>query len=687
MSFTERFLNAQATFLAALASGTSALAQFDIEWEILRGDFEQALDQSLLDADEVNTAYAVSSRVAILSDTMLELEKTSRDRTDELFSDMEATLATLTLEDVDSQDLITSRRNTVPYISEPYVWLTNNLHDPYPSTSLKRTWARNANVTIRIMNDWFKSLRKEIGWVALTQIHFNGSRSSAVKAAGAVFLDNGNDTAVPFEVQTELFAVQARLKNLYLEERGLAIGPLSPNSNNRPRSASTSSSASRSYSPSTQFGTSSDGSTVASSTSFRGSGLPSLVFDQSDSEEDERLPEFFAPDFLDDASIHIAGLAKDDEFSERRLKRTRHSYFDLSDEDSLPSWPVDPFAQLVDSQSFVSNDLLTRPDFWPTTATEDERLASWTEMFTLSDPVPRDFPTVELFSASPVLAPSGSRKRRHEDEDLEVQASASKKTRVMRDLPRPNAQKQQTATPAEPVVVANTSTFPVEQPIVINWEQFAQDFDKAQSQSDDGAFSLTGSAGGDDNVFDFSAIEPTASTDKAPVAIVDVPLSTVENLSWDKLFPTVAAAPEASTVKPISPVEDKTFEELLADLTNADALTDPLSSNNSEKTTVSSELPPELAFVFGTESTSDSSESEPSTSLTLSLGQTVEPKVSSASSTVDQIWGPPMSTPAITSPCFLELIDRFSSGDTSSFDCPPSPLTVISGSSGRARNA
>lgn len=187
-------------------------------------------------------------------------------------------------------------------------------------------------MSARAMDDWFKVIRKEIGWVALTKTHFHGSRSSAVAAASAVFLDNSDEADVPFEVQTELFAIKARLENQYLKERGLAAGLSTHKSNKRPRSLSTSSSAtdmSRSLTPSAQPDSSSDNSSTASSSpSTRGSlRLPSLVLDQSDSEEDEQLPDFFTPGLLDNAAIRITDISKADDASERRLKRRRYVCF------------------------------------------------------------------------------------------------------------------------------------------------------------------------------------------------------------------------------------------------------------------------------------------------------------------------------------------------------------------------
>lgn len=329
MSFKERFLKAEASFLDAMASNPSAMATFDTEWQTLGAQFEDAMALSLIHPDDAEVAFAVSSRIAIHSNTLLELEQRSQTMTTEWLAEIDSALSQLTLKDVSS--IPRPSRHLTQYVAEAFSWLLNNLHDPYPPSSLKRMWARKADLTTRGMDDWFKSIRKEIGWVALTKEHFNGSRSLTINAATSVLLDNGGNAEVSFEVQAELLAIKARLEGLFPEERGEEAIPSMGKSNKRARSISILSTTTntpatpRSYSPSVLLNSPFDDTLAASSSpSSRGSSRPpSLVADQSDSDEDEKLPELPLPDFRHVSSIHTAGLAQDDAVSERRLKRTR----------------------------------------------------------------------------------------------------------------------------------------------------------------------------------------------------------------------------------------------------------------------------------------------------------------------------------------------------------------------------
>jgi hypothetical protein len=314
MPLKERFLNAETAFLSALIAGKSAIVQFDAEWETLCADFELAMDQSTLDSIDTETAYAVSSRIAIIADSLSELEETSQRITADLLAELDHALSSVTLEDV-SPALPTKHRAI--YHAEPFSWLLENAHDPYPATSLKKTWARQAKVTPRVMDDWFKSIRKEIGWVSLTKLHFRGQRSAAVASATAFLLNSGTETDMPFEVQTELLAIRERLNNLFLEERSLAPMPVRMSTN-------VSLAPSPLPLPSQRANELVDVSTTAPliPPPRAHSRSPSLVFDSSDSEDDEKLPELSLGPSVGVTSGTV-GFQKDNRYQEQRFEQLR----------------------------------------------------------------------------------------------------------------------------------------------------------------------------------------------------------------------------------------------------------------------------------------------------------------------------------------------------------------------------
>ncbi|KAI0687918.1 hypothetical protein BC835DRAFT_1419573 [Cytidiella melzeri] len=669
MTFKERVFLAEANFLAALTSGTSALAQFDAEWEILGGEFERALDQSTIDPSEVELAYAVSSKIAILSENLLKMEEVSTSITATLLNEIDVALSDLSLQDLSLQDVqetptgrvqpsptAAPHRHTGPYISEAISWLLEHPHDPYPPSSLKRTWARQAQITPRVMDDWFKSIRKEIGWVALTKTHFKGSRSMAVAAAGAVLLDNdsGAEATVPFEVQAELLAVKAKLQNLYLEERGLpSVPPTHESSHTGSRSVSVESSASASSdltpSPSSSSDRSlysSDSLTTAPSTpsSQSSSHLPSLVFDaSSDNEDDEQLLDPFQ-DLQDNATALVAGLAKDNNDSQRRLQPDCHSYFDLSFEDSPESRLQDPLAQFIDTQLFPPFDSLSQSDFW-TTATED------VVEVTTDALAPSPLETVPTVEAVPTVQSASvpSRKRRLSDADVPATA---KKSRTIRNLPKPGARRPQAV--SAPVPVAH---LPIDSVNALDFDQFFKELEKGTISLPPfvGDASSVGPSGPVDfNVFDFAALEPPASASIAPVCTVDAPLPTAGEWSWDTI---IAAASSQASTDAVQFV-DKELETLLASFTDSAASAG--SEDSAEGSTATSD------------STSDSAAgtSEPSTSATQNEAQTVSPEMLSMP---NDLLFPMPSTSFPTSPSFQDLLSDFTNiGGVDDLGCIPS---------------
>lgn len=69
-----------------------------------------------------------------------------------------------------------------PYIKSCYVWLLNNLHNPYPSKALRARIADETNYDARDIDAWFVDARRRIGWNRVRRAHFE-TRADMVKAA------------------------------------------------------------------------------------------------------------------------------------------------------------------------------------------------------------------------------------------------------------------------------------------------------------------------------------------------------------------------------------------------------------------------------------------------------------------------------------------------------------------------
>ncbi|KAJ3909437.1 HD1 homeodomain mating-type protein Le.a1-3 [Lentinula edodes] len=70
--------------------------------------------------------------------------------------------------------------NLPSYIPPSYTWLLSNLHNPYPSTTIRDTIASTTNTPRRLIDAWFVDVRRRIGWTNLIE------GRSGLKGGGAL---------------------------------------------------------------------------------------------------------------------------------------------------------------------------------------------------------------------------------------------------------------------------------------------------------------------------------------------------------------------------------------------------------------------------------------------------------------------------------------------------------------------
>ncbi|GJE85825.1 hypothetical protein PsYK624_019040 [Phanerochaete sordida] len=280
----QRLLAAEEKFLSALTSGgDAALLEFESEWETVCLDFEKA--QAALDTHDPlqELARSVFYRVALLGDSLVQLQEEQAAETDALVSEIDVLLSRLTIDDV-AEDVTPppspsvhrshrnraststcSRRTTTsssppPMLPQAYDWLLDHPWNPYPPSYLKASIASQTGASLRSVDDWFKAIRRCTGWGRLVQRHFKGHRSLAV--AGAERMFSHNDTTIHSEVAADFLAVRSKLASLYSHKRHFTSlstrRRLTPDSSDLPDSQ----------------------------TSSPSSRPPSLVYASSDSEDD-----------------------------------------------------------------------------------------------------------------------------------------------------------------------------------------------------------------------------------------------------------------------------------------------------------------------------------------------------------------------------------------------------------------
>lgn len=486
-SIQHRLLDAQNEFLAALNAGDDALNAFSEKWSCLREDVEQAVGRSALDQDVLSLAHSVSSRIAVLSESVAQLDQDANRITSSLLEDVEDIFAQMTLDDtiprtfdrptpIRTHKLERSVRASLPqYLPAAYEWLFLHLHDPYPSAILKRQLAKECHVSLRCIDDWFKSIRRRMGWVSLCKTHFKGSRSLAIVAAKRTFLEESVGADLPFEVVADFLAMKSRLQNLYIAEQGSNAHTSLPHQTRRKRQRSSSSLSVDSpivISPSSPSYAFEDDIQLVGDLQDRSPGRPpSLVFSSSDSDEDDAGSDFVSQTPPDDKII----WSDDSTSSWDVVDKVQDNTPRYVPTEHCISWPDFFF---LSSIFFARLQKAHEPGMSPTPGCSLERclplpvsgLDWWSSQMEANHPVV----SPETLPPAPSCIPPKCRKRRRSDADGYPLPKRSRNGPAMRA--------------SRPQAVSNP--FPVKQNVaqdlpVVGYENFFKDIDSILSMAPD----------------------------------------------------------------------------------------------------------------------------------------------------------------------------------------------------------
>nr|AEN14456.1 HD1 homeodomain mating-type protein Le.a1-2 [Lentinula edodes] len=171
----------------------SDINTFKADWTNIDKDFVNNCDAGTLDSDTSLRAVGVSDFMQLLCDAFIDLEVKVEGRAAELHEDLiaEATEDDHTYPRSPSPSRATrspspSSSSQLPsgnlpsYIPPSYTWLLSNLHNPYPSTTIRDTIASTTNTPRRLIDAWFVDVRRRIGWTNLIE------GRSGLKGGGAL---------------------------------------------------------------------------------------------------------------------------------------------------------------------------------------------------------------------------------------------------------------------------------------------------------------------------------------------------------------------------------------------------------------------------------------------------------------------------------------------------------------------
>ncbi|KAH8099336.1 hypothetical protein BXZ70DRAFT_1009150 [Cristinia sonorae] len=286
----KRLLDAPSILLSSFASASS-FESFSSEWRSLYHDVAEVVHHSALNDADVALIQSTANLVSVLGHTFLDIEKETESLTSKFVVDLEAKFVHLSIEDYatpshDQAPHFTTRQKRIPsrtfptYNGPAYSWILEHIHDPYPSLEVKRRLSRKSGVATYIVGDWFKDVRRRIGWVSLCKTHFQGSRALAVEAASRFFTKSDAAFSLAPHIAASFQDMQARLKALFAPDEGNDDDNLSFSQELPTHSPIATVSGLHMWQRSPSIGPSSPSST------------PSLVFTSGD-ESDDSIPEIF----------------------------------------------------------------------------------------------------------------------------------------------------------------------------------------------------------------------------------------------------------------------------------------------------------------------------------------------------------------------------------------------------------
>nr|AWT37973.1 A7 homeodomain transcription factor 1 [Lentinula edodes] len=175
----------------------SDVKSFASDWDRISKDIVDGHQANDVDYETSLQAVSVSQCMQLLCDTFISLKV----KADECATEFRNDLLVTPLEKEINLSSITSRSpspsrttrspspssssqlpngNLPSYIPPSYTWLLSNLHNPYPSTTIRDTIASTTNTPRRLIDAWFVDVRRRIGWTNLIE------GRSGLKGGGAL---------------------------------------------------------------------------------------------------------------------------------------------------------------------------------------------------------------------------------------------------------------------------------------------------------------------------------------------------------------------------------------------------------------------------------------------------------------------------------------------------------------------
>jgi len=178
------------------AHKNSSLPEFASQWQELCSGLATSRSSGSLNEDTGRLAYGVAKGMELMCQLFLDL-KVSAD-------EAERRIVEATAPHNNDLSLPPTR-----YVKQAHDWLLDNLHNPYPSTSVRDEIGASVGSSRKSMDNWFIDARKYIGWNTLRQ-KFK-TRKQTIEEATRYFKPSaGISYSGEFDAEFQVIADRAR---------------------------------------------------------------------------------------------------------------------------------------------------------------------------------------------------------------------------------------------------------------------------------------------------------------------------------------------------------------------------------------------------------------------------------------------------------------------------------------------
>lgn len=224
----------QRFLIAVIAQDETALEEFSLELSQLVHHLKAAEANGDLDDSTTLLLSRVSQAIKATTQCVLECEDIIKDQIGLI------SCSNLALPSDDQLPLPTSRPAFTPYPllfchSSPenlgilgrnklldacaYRWLTQNIHNPYPTSTRLQIIGDESMTSAAQGERWFQEARDIIGWTRLSDEFFTGSLNATITTAKRVYLEH--DNTIPFCIAFAFSKVKASMETLFSEHLAL----------------------------------------------------------------------------------------------------------------------------------------------------------------------------------------------------------------------------------------------------------------------------------------------------------------------------------------------------------------------------------------------------------------------------------------------------------------------------------